>query len=371
MILNYGEGDMKFDELCAHFIKHGYEIHGRARGRSGDCHLVVSKRGNWDYGDKECRNFIGVKLDNSNAEDIKFRFSVSGSALASRNVTDIIGDPEEFLLNSGLQRFRQLLQEDDTPGHQEDFMLHSGSSKADFMMLDPDLSTEVYRVRKETLQLLWKNIYDGSGPALKQDIEAKVCTLQSISDAVLNSLEEQNFIKNTDNSLRFQITPVGERELERLRLHPSIELNRKKDSPANDDKLYDVFICHASEDKEDFVRRLAEALSRSGLKVWYDEFSLGLGDSIRESIDRGVAVSRFGVVILSHKFFSKEWSQRELGALFATMKTSERRILPIRHGLSTQEVQKYSPMIADILAADSSEGIDEVVMQIVNVCRRY
>ena len=361
---------MKFDELCAHFIKHEYEIHGRAKGRSGDCHLVVSKRGNWDYGDKECRNFIGVKLDNSNAKDIHFRFSVSGSALASRKVTDIIGDPEEFLLNAGLQRFRRFLQEDDTPGREEGFMLHSSSSKVDFVMRDPDLSTEVYRVRKETLELLWKNKYDGSGPALKKDIEAKVCSLHSTLDAVLKSLEEQNFIKNTDNSLRFQIMPDGERELERLQLYPSKELNQKNESTTNDDDLYDVFICHASEDKEDFVRRLAEALRSADLKVWYDEFSLGLGDSITGSIDRGLAASRYGVVVLSHKFFSKEWPQWELGAIFATMKTSERRILPIRHGLSTQEVQKYSPMLSGILAADSSEGIDEVVIQIVNVCRR-
>ena len=361
---------MKYDKLYAHFVEHGYEVHGRAKGRSGDCHLVVSKRGNWDYGDKECRNFIGAKLDKSNAEDVRFRFSVSGSALASRKVTDIMGDPEEFLLNTGLQRFRQLLQEDDTPGRQEDFMLHSRSSKADFVMRDPDLSTEVYRVRNETLELLWENQYNGLGSVRKRDIEAKVCTLQSILDAVLNALEKQNFIKNVDNSTRFQIMSNGERELERLQLHPSIKLNRKNDSPTNDDDLYDVFICHASEDKEDYVRRLAEALGNAGLKLWYDELSLGMGDSIRESIDRGLAASRYGVVVLSHKFFSKEWPKRELGAIFATMKTGERRILPIRHRISVQDVQRYSPMIADINAVDSSVGIDQVVTQIVKVCRR-
>ena len=361
---------MKYDELCAHFIEYGYQIHSRAKGRSGECHLVVSKRGNWDYGDKECRYFIGANLDNSNAEHVCFRFSVSGSALASRKVMDIVGDSEEFLLNAGLQRFRRFLQEDDTPGREEDFMLHSRSPKADFVMRDPDLNTEVYRVRKEILELLWENKYNGSGPALKQDIEAKACALQSTLDAVLNSLEEQNFIKNIDNSLGFQIAPDGERELERLQGHPSTELNRKNASPADENEQYDIFISHASEDKEDFVRPLAEALSSAGLKVWYDEFSLGLGDSMRQSIDRGLAASRYGVVVLSHKFFSKKWTMRELNAIFATMTTGERRILPIRHGLSTQDVQEYSPMIADILAADSSEDIDEIVKQIVKICQR-
>lgn len=361
---------MKYDELCAHFIECGYQTHGRAKGRSGECHLVVSKRGNWDYGDKECRYFIGAKLDDSNAEHVRFRFSVSRSALASRKVTDIMGDREKFLLNAGLQQFRRFLQEDDTPGREEDFMLHSRSPKADFVMRDPDLNTEVYRVRKETLELLWENQYNGLGSVKKRDIEAKVCTLQSILDTVLNSLEAQNFIKSTDNSLGFQIAPDGESELERLRGHPSTELNRKNASPADGDEQYDIFICHASEDKEDFVRLLAEALSSAGLKVWYDEFSLGLGDSIRGNIDRGLAASRYGVVVLSHKFFSKEWTMRELDAIFATMKMSEQRILPIRHGLSTQDVQQYSPMIAGILAADSAEGPDEVVKQIVKVCQR-
>lgn len=360
---------MKYDELCAHFIEYGYEIHGRAKGHSSECHLVVSKRGKWDHGDKECRYFIGAKLNNSNAEHVRFRFSVSGSALASRKVTDIMGDPEEFMLKAGLLRFRHFLQEDDTPGREEDFMLHSLSPEAEFEMRDPDLSKEVYRIRKEILELLWENKYNSSGPALKQDIEAKACALQSTLDAVFNSLKEQNFIKNTDNSSGFQIAPEGEKELERLRSHRNTELSRKNASPTDDYKSHDVFICHASEDKEDFVRPFAEALRSAGLKVWYDEFSLGLGDSIRRSIDRGLAASRYGVVVLSHKFFSKDWPQRELDAIFATMKTSERRILPIRHGISTQEVRGYSPMIADILAADSSEGIDEVVRKIIRVCR--
>ena len=103
---------MKYDELLCSFIDYGYEIHGRAKGSSGECHLVVSMWGEWDYGDKKCRYFLGAKLDDANAEYVSFRFSVSGSALASRNVTDIMGDPKEFLLKAGLQRFRRILLED-------------------------------------------------------------------------------------------------------------------------------------------------------------------------------------------------------------------------------------------------------------------
>ena len=46
-----------------------------------------------------------------------------------------------------------------------------------------------------------------------------------------------------------------------------------------------LFISHASEEKADFVRPLAHALKKQGLRVWYDEFSLKPGDSLRRSID--------------------------------------------------------------------------------------
>ena len=75
--------------------------------------------------------------------------------------------------------------------------------------------------------------------------------------------------------------------------------------------MWDVFISHASEDKEAAVRPLATELTRLSLSVWYDEFSLTIGDSLRRSIDHGLSKSKFGVVILSHNFFRKEWPHRE------------------------------------------------------------
>ena len=89
------------------------------------------------------------------------------------------------------------------------------------------------------------------------------------------------------------------------------------DPPHEDDDLeeYDAFISHASEDKEELVRPLADALVERGLKVWYDEFNLTVGDSLRRSIDKGLAKSRFGIVVLSSSFFAKNWTQYELDGL--------------------------------------------------------
>lgn len=75
---------------------------------------------------------------------------------------------------------------------------------------------------------------------------------------------------------------------------------------------YDAFISHATEDKESVVKPLAKQLDRMGYRVWYDEFELTVGDSLRQSIDRGLGTSRYGVVVLSQAFFAKNWPQYEL-----------------------------------------------------------
>jgi len=72
---------------------------------------------------------------------------------------------------------------------------------------------------------------------------------------------------------------------------------------------------HASEDKEALVQPLATALAAFGVRAWYDEFTLEAGDSLSRSIDRGLADSRFGVVVLSPSFILKPWPEYELRGL--------------------------------------------------------
>ena len=119
-------------------------------------------------------------------------------------------------------------------------------------------------------------------------------------------------------------------------------------------EYYDFFISHASEDKEVFVRQLAEALQSKGASVWYDEFTLKVGDSLRREIDRGLVNSRFGVVVLSEAFFKKEWPQKELDGLVALEAQGLSRILPIWHKVSVDEVAHYSPTLADKVALNTS-----------------
>jgi hypothetical protein len=125
---------------------------------------------------------------------------------------------------------------------------------------------------------------------------------------------------------------------------------------------WDVFISHAYEDK-DFVRPLAAALTRQGLIVWYDEFALRVGDSLRRSIDRGLAQSRFGIVVLSPRFFAKRWTQYELDGL---VQLEERRkvLLPIWHEITREELLRISPPLADRVAISSERPLGEILTAI-------
>lgn len=132
--------------------------------------------------------------------------------------------------------------------------------------------------------------------------------------------------------------------------------------------LYDVFISHASEDKDSFVREFAEKLMASRIEVWYDEYSLKPGDSLRREIDKGLSKSRFGIVVFSKHFFSKQWTQYELDGLVSRwINSNSKVIVPIWHNIDSDEVSKYSSSLSNIVAIKSDRGIDFVVDEIVKI----
>jgi len=131
----------------------------------------------------------------------------------------------------------------------------------------------------------------------------------------------------------------------------------------------DLFVSHASEDKESFVRPLVDALRSADVTVWFDEYELVLGDRLREKIDDGLRNSRHGLVVLSHNFFRKPWPKSELDGLFSLM-DRDRRIMPIWHGLTVDEVRTYSPTLAGLVSAKSSEGIDKIVRDVTKALGR-
>jgi hypothetical protein len=133
---------------------------------------------------------------------------------------------------------------------------------------------------------------------------------------------------------------------------------------------WDAFVSHASEDKEDFARPLAEALRAQGLRVWFDEFELTVGDSLRRRIDHGLANSRFGIVIISPSFMKKEWPQKELDALVALEIGGTKAILPVWHKITAEEIRAHSPLLADRMATTSDKGLNRVIADIMRAIER-
>ena len=131
---------------------------------------------------------------------------------------------------------------------------------------------------------------------------------------------------------------------------------------------YDAFICHASEDKEQIARPLAEALKTRGFYIWYDEFTLKVGDSLRRMIDQGLVNSKYGIVILSPDFFQKAWPQYELDGLITREIHGENVILPVWHKVEKEDVMGYSPSLADKIAAVTNDKtVAEVADELVKV----
>ena len=152
---------------------------------------------------------------------------------------------------------------------------------------------------------------------------------------------------------------------------PSLVQDREMPMGYGEDPIvrqYDVFISHASEDKDEVVRPLAIALQSKGLKVWYDEFELKIGDSLRRKIDKGLANSRFGIVVLSKDFIRKGWTNYELDGIITKSVSGEQIVLPIWHNITKQEVIDYSPSLADKVARNTATyTIAEIAEEIASV----
>ena len=138
----------------------------------------------------------------------------------------------------------------------------------------------------------------------------------------------------------------------------------------SNNKIWDVFISHASEDKDSFVRPLAASLQSLGVSVWYDEFSLMPGDSLSRSIDKGLSESKYGLAIISHHFIRKPWPEYELRGLVAREIDEDKVIIPVWLGVMRSDVISFSPPLADKIAITTANlNAEEVSIQVLRVVR--
>ena len=151
---------------------------------------------------------------------------------------------------------------------------------------------------------------------------------------------QQRFISNMQRSYEERIT-----KLERQ----AMPVLRTVKQQQNELPEYDVFISHASEDKEDFVDEFVAELRKAGVKVWYDTSQIAWGDSLRKRIDDGLTKSRFGIAILSPNYIAdgKYWTKEELDGIFQMESINGKTLLPIWHNLTKKQVINFSPIVAN------------------------
>ena len=139
-----------------------------------------------------------------------------------------------------------------------------------------------------------------------------------------------------------------------------------------EDDIYDVFLSHASEDKDDVARPLALLLQELGLRVWFDEFELRIGDNLVAKLNTGINGSRFGILILSKDFFGKNWTEHELNTLENLAVTENRVLFPIWHNITVVELRTYRASLTNIVARNTAiHTIEEIANEIHGVIRAY
>jgi hypothetical protein len=169
------------------------------------------------------------------------------------------------------------------------------------------------------------------------------------------------------------VTHAGWQRVQELSKRTQVLSIQGESGPAatrGEDPEWDVFICHASEDKATVVEPLVASLARRGLRVWYDRATLTIGDSLRRSIDEGVARSRFGIVIISPAFLAKGWPQWELDGLVQREVGEGKVILPVWHQVDRAIVQRYSPSLANRLAGSTNKGIEALAEELLEAIKR-
>lgn len=249
-----------------------------------------------------------------------------------------------------------------------------------------DLSKKVLQIEKS----ITKNTSASLVNSKLSEINRKQGDIAKIHDRKATLLKKEADLTSKLHKYQIDLQKEEERERKKLadaekkqqreqmsfqkKLQREIEVTKKISSNVQEQRFkeakYDLFISHASDDKDDLVRPLVAELEKLKVDVWYDEFTLKVGDSLRKSIDQGLVNSRYGTVVLSSSFFSKNWPQYELDGMVAKEMNGHKMILPIWHKVSKNEVLNFSPTLADKVALNSSvNSIEEIAVQLAEVVK--
>lgn len=129
----------------------------------------------------------------------------------------------------------------------------------------------------------------------------------------------------------------------------------------NAPEKYDLFLCHAWDDRKGAAKELCDKLTKKGIKVWFSEKNLPLGSTMLREIDKGLSKSRAGIVLVTPAFLKRVEgegvAEKELSALLA-----KDRLIPVVHNTTYDALRNVSPLLGSRSGLDTSEDtMDEVV----------
>lgn len=198
------------------------------------------------------------------------------------------------------------------------------------------------------------------------ELQKKIAVLTSKKAEVERKLRNEELKVNQEMSSElFAIKQLNQElfaQVEKERQEKLEAIQKKAEILASLDNEFDVFISHASEDKSDFVEPLSKILTEHNISIFYDKDSIDWGDSIPTKIDKGILNSKICLLVISPNFIKKKWTQREKDAF---MMLDDKKILPIWHKVSKDEVQNFSPTLAALNAINTADNtLEEIAIKL-------
>jgi hypothetical protein len=124
--------------------------------------------------------------------------------------------------------------------------------------------------------------------------------------------------------------------------------------------LRDCFLCHAWDDRQGAAKELHDLLEAAGIRVWFSEKDLGLGVPMMRAIDKGLAASKIGLVLVTPALLTRLPKEGVADKELSTLLQGN-RLVPIVHGTTYAALREVSPMLASRSGLDTSEDTMTVV----------
>lgn len=224
-------------------------------------------------------------------------------------------------------------------------------------------------LRDPTYREMAQSLGDGGG-ATAEGVAQRLLMPRRAVEATLETLVERGVLLRTSDWKPFyRLDPsYGPALTKAVQQSPPVTTG----SPRSTHKgQWDAFISYASEDREAVARPLARSLRRRGLRIWYDEFELAVGDSLVQVISDGMAHSRCGILVISPAFIAKRgFTQWELNGLVKKHINGDGTLLPVLHEIEPVTIRRMFPALGDIFSLRASLGTRAVAGALVQRIRR-